>query len=65
MNVRFPALSPHEAEIVEAFEDALREVREQELERAWLAVHALEVLRDGLAELAADLDPAATGCSAR
>jgi hypothetical protein len=48
-------LTPVEQRIVDAFAQALRQVREEEMRRARLTVYKLQLIRDGLAEVNADL----------
>jgi hypothetical protein len=48
-------LSPDEAEIVRAFRAALQQVREEELRRMRHTLSVLELLRDGVAAINADM----------
>jgi hypothetical protein len=50
-----PALSPDEARIVHEFRVGLEQVQEVELARMRLILDQLELLRDGLAEINADM----------
>ena len=54
-DVDLSALPPDMAEIVRAFAAALRQAREEETEKLLLTLYELELLRDGVAELLAEL----------
>jgi hypothetical protein len=53
--VDLPALSPKEAEIVRVFADALRQLRELEIEKLRFALYGLELYCDGMDALNADM----------
>jgi hypothetical protein len=49
------ALTPEEIDILDVFRAELQQIREEETERLRLALYALEVLHDGMAELLEDV----------
>ena len=47
--------TPAEAALVDEFAAALRQVREEETEKLWLALYKLELFHDGMIALNADM----------